>query len=94
MRARIGIIFADADPWMAGAVIEQGQLAVGDRALLRLADGRTLHVTITAIREDATHAEVAITVAPSEVFLSFRPETETTLEDSGAVSWLLGTDTP
>ncbi len=73
VRMRLGVVFADGDPWMAGAVIDQGRIRVGDRLFLRTQDGRSVPVQITAIRDDATQSDVAEATAPQGVFLSFKP---------------------
>jgi hypothetical protein len=73
LRARIGMVFTDSDPWMAGAALEQGTLRVGDRVFLRTNDDSTIAVTITAIRDDATQTDVTEAAAPQGVFLSFKP---------------------
>ena len=56
---RLGMVFTDADPWMAGALLVRGKLHVG---------------LITAIRDDASQSDVTEAAAPQGVFLSFRPE--------------------
>jgi len=70
-RARLGIVFSDSDPWMAGAVLENGRIQVGDRLFLRTDDDAHIPVTITAIRDDTTQTDVTEATAPRGVFLSF-----------------------
>lgn len=73
-RVRLGMVFSDSDPWMAGAVIDRGQIRVGDRLFLLASDQRRIPVQIAAIRDDATQSDVAEAGAPQGVFLGFRPE--------------------
>lgn len=89
-RARLGIVFADSDPWMAGAVLESGRIHVGDRLFLRTDKYAHIPVTITAIRDDATHADVPEATAPQGVFLSFRPEASTAIGETESDAMLLG----
>ena len=86
-RARLGIVFADSDPWMAGAVIEHGRIHVGDRLFLSTDNNTHILVTITAIRDDATQADVTEAAAPQGVFLSFRADSpkEKLDVDAGAI---------
>ena len=90
VRVRLGIVFADGDPWMAGAVLENGRIQVGDRLFLRTRDGRSASVQITAIRDDATQSDVTEAAAPQGVFLSFRPEASTAIGEAGSDAMLLG----
>lgn len=89
-RARLGIVFTDNDPWMAGAVIEEGHIRVGDQLLLRTDNGAHIPVTITAIRDDATQTDVSDASAPRGVFLSFRPKPSYAIGDLGYEPLLLG----
>lgn len=73
-RVRLGMVFGDSDPWMAGAVIERGRIRVGDRLFLLSSDQRRIPVQLAAIRDDATQSDVAEAGAPQGVFLGFRPE--------------------
>ena len=86
-RARLGIVFADSDPWMAGAVIEHGRIHVGDRLFLSTDNNTHILVTITAIRDDATQADVTEAAARQGVFLSFRADSpkEKLDVDAGAI---------
>ena len=87
LRARVGMVFTDTDPWMAGAMLEQGTLRVGDQLFLRANDASPIPVTITAIRDDATQADVTEASAPQGVFLSFKPFYPESIQsvESGAV---------
>lgn len=73
-RVRLGMVFSDSDPWMAGAVIDRGRIRVGDRLFLLDRENQRIPVRITAIRDDATQSDVAQATAPQGVFLGFRPE--------------------
>ena len=90
LRVRLGIVFADSDPWMAGGLIDQGRIRIGDRLFLRTQDGRSAPVQITAIRDDATQSDVTEAAAPQGVFLSFRPEASTAIGEAGSDAMLLG----
>ena len=90
LRARVGMVFTDTDPWMAGAMLEQGTLRVGDQLFLRANDASPIPVTITAIRDDATQADVTEAAAPHGVFLSFRPDASTSTGEVGPETLLLG----
>ena len=90
LRARIGMVFTDADPWMAGAVLESGTLRVGDRVFLRAKNSSPTPVTIIAIRDDATQTDVIEAAAPQGVFLSFRPDASTSIGEVGPETLLLG----
>lgn len=91
--ARIGMVFTDSDPWMAGAVLERGKVRVGDRLFLLSRDNQRVPVEITAIRDDDTHSEVTEATAPRGVFLSFRPESVHAEVDVEAESLLVGDST-
>ena len=90
LRARIGMVFTDTDPWMAGAVVERGTLRVGDHAILLASNASSIPVTITAIRDDATQTDVAEATAPQGVFLSFRPASTKATLDAGSEAVLVG----
>ena len=97
LRARVGMVFTDTDPWMAGAVLESGTLRVGDRVFLRAKNSSPTPVTIIAIRDDATQTDVTEASAPQGVFLSFRPDASTSTGEVGPETLLLGdpaTDLP
>lgn len=89
VRVRLGIVFTEGHPWMAGAILEQGTLRVGDRLFLHARDDQRA-VIIKAMRDDATRAEVNEARAPQGVFLSFAPETPATIGDLGSDPILLG----
>ena len=72
--ARLGMVFNDADPWMAGAVLVRGRMQVGDRLFLLTRDDQRIAVRITAIRDDITQSALDEAAAPRGVFLSFRRE--------------------
>lgn len=93
-RARLGIVFSDNDPWMAGAVLENGRIQVGDRLFLHTRDGRSVPVQITAIRDDTTQSDIAEATAPRGVFLSFRPDSLDVTVDMGPESMLFGDPVP
>ena len=82
-RVRLGMVFSDSDPWMAGAVIERGRIRVGDRLFLLDRDPPYLAVRITAIRDDATQSDVTEASASQGVFLSFRAEPAATIGEFG-----------
>lgn len=90
VRVRLGIVFTEGDPWMAGAVIDRGRVRVGDRLFLHTQEGRVVPVQITAIRDDATQSEVVEAAAPQGVFVSFKPEASTSIDDAGSEAMLLG----
>ena len=71
---RLGMVFTDADPWMAGALLVRGKLHVGDRLYLLTRDDPRVLVLISAIRDDDSQSDVTEAAAPQGVFLSFRPE--------------------
>ncbi|MCC6562423.1 MAG: hypothetical protein IT478_13780 [Xanthomonadales bacterium] len=73
-RIRLGMVFGDSDPWMAGAVLEHGRIRVGDRLYLLDRENQRIPVRITAIRDDASQSDVTEAGAPHGIFLSFRPE--------------------
>lgn len=89
-RVRLGIVFTDADPWMAGAILERGTLRIGDRLFLLTRSGQRIRVQLTAIRDDATQAAVNDASAPQDLFLSFRPESLNTAVDVGSEALLVG----
>jgi len=73
-RVRLGMVFGDSDPWMAGAVIDRGRIHVGDRLFLLSPDNQRIPVEIIAIRDDDTQSDVTEASAAQGVFLGFRPE--------------------
>lgn len=87
---RLGMLFTDSDPWMAGAVLIRGQLRVGDHLFLLTRDNHRVPVEIVAIRDENSRVDVPLAEAPGDLFLSFQAAPDQGQEVQASNALLVG----